>query len=616
MPGIFDQTTVFQVQQANDIVDVVSEHVSLKKKGREMLGLCPFHDDHRPSMNVNPQKQIFKCFACGAGGDVFKFVQMRENLTFPQAIERLAERANIKLETRKTAKSDPGAPGQDAKSEVDPNRLAKVNAWAAEHFARNLNDPSKGKLARDYLAQRQISPDSIKKWRIGLALPSGDDLINAARTRRIPTDLLEQAGLITAAGQDKFANRLMFTITDVTGRVIAFGGRTLDDTGAKYINSPTTVLFDKSNSLFGLEQARHQIVSTGAAVVVEGYTDVIMAHQFDCANVVASLGTSFTTGHGRILRRYAKEVVLVFDSDVAGIEAANRALEVCLAQRIDIKLASVPQGKDPCDFILAAGKDAFDKLLSRAAHVLQFKWDRLTEKFAGDDTIAGKRAALEEYLQAIAVGFSAGNISPVETGIIVNRISSIVGLDKKQINRELNTRITRAARSASYGAENQKVAAIDLGQGLFAAVQKEILEVILNEPRFYRQIRGKIEPDAFDVPLLKQTAQLLFQMCDATTDVTLDRVLASAESIELAMCITDLAQAGDEKGNLEKRLNDALAVFARHAPQAAPTPAGPEPARSADPDACPESRQKNEKDFLKRIYENARKDNPHNVGMT
>jgi len=616
MPGIFDQTTVFQVQQANDIVDVVSEHVSLKKKGREMLGLCPFHDDHRPSMNVNPQKQIFKCFACGAGGDVFKFVQMRENLTFPQAIERLAERANIKLETRKTAKSDPGSPGQDAKFEVDPNRLARVNAWAAEHFARNLRDETKGKLARDYLAQRQISADSIKKWRIGLALPSGDDLINAARAKKIPTMLLEQAGLITATGQDKFANRLMFTITDVTGRVIAFGGRTLDDTGAKYINSPTTVLFDKSNSLFGLEQARHQIVSTGAAVVVEGYTDVIMAHQFDCTNVVASLGTSFTTGHGRILRRYTKEVVLVFDSDVAGIEAANRALEVCLAQRIDIKLASVPQGKDPCDFILAAGKDAFDKLLSRAVHVLQFKWDRLTEKFAGDDTIAGKRAALEEYLQAIAIGFSAGNISPVETGIIVNRISSIVGLDKKQINRELNTRITRAARSASYGAENQKVTAIDLGQGLFAAVQKEILEVILNEPRFYKQIKGKIKPDDFDVPLLKQTAQLLFQMCDTTPDVTLDRVLASAESIELAMCITDLAQAGDEKGNLEKRLNDALAVFAHYAPKAAPPPTGPDPARSADPDACPESRQKNEKDFLKRIYENARKDNPHNIGMT
>jgi len=616
MPGIFDQTTVFQVQQANDIVDVVSEHVSLKKKGREMLGLCPFHDDHRPSMNVNPQKQIFKCFACGAGGDVFKFVQMRENLTFPQAIERLAERANIKLETRKTAKPDPGSPEQDAKSQVDPNRLARVNAWAAEHFARNLNDPAKGKLARDYLVQRQISVDSIKKWRIGLALPSGDDLITAASAKKIPTTLLEQAGLITATGQDKFTNRLMFTITDVTGRVIAFGGRTLDDTGAKYINSPTTVLFDKSNSLFGLEQARHQIVSSGAAVVVEGYTDVIMAHQFDCTNVVASLGTSFTTGHGRILRRYAKEVALVFDSDVAGIEAANRALEVCLAQRIDIKLASVPQGKDPCDFILAAGKDAFDKLLSRAVHVLQFKWDRLTEKFAGDDTIAGKRAALEEYLQAIAVGFSAGNISPVETGIIVNRISSIVGLDKKQINRELNTRITRAARSASYGAENQKVAAIDLGQGLFAAVQKEILEVILNEPRFYKQIKGKIKPDHFDVPLLKQTAQLLFQMCDTTTDVTLDRVLASAESIELAMCITDLAQAGDEKGNLEKRLNDALPVFARHAPKAAPPPAGPDSARSADPDACPESRRKNEKDFLKRIYENARKDNPHNIGMT
>jgi len=603
MPVIFDQTAVFQVQQANDIVDIISEHVSLKRKGREMVGLCPFHEDHRPSMNVNPQKQIFKCFACGAGGDVFKFVQMRENLTFPQAIERLAERANIKLKPARRARP---AESQDAESavggpDVDPNRLAKVNAWAAEHFAMNLRDEAKGKIARDYLAQRQILPESVKAWRIGLALDPGDDLLKAAQERKVPLDLLRQAGLITHDNQDKFINRLMFAITDVTGRLIAFGGRTLDGTGAKYINSPTTVLFDKSNSLFGLEQARHAIVSSGAAVVVEGYTDVIMAHQHGCTNVVAALGTSFTAGHARILRRYAKKVILVFDSDVAGIEAANRALEVCLSQHIDIKLASVPQGKDPCDYILNSGKEAFDRLLDGAVDVLQYKWDRLREKFAEDDTLAGRKAALEEYLQAIAVGLPAGNISPVDAGLLVNRISTIVGLTSTQINKELNTRITRAARAASYDAKNKQVPAADLGQGLFAAAQREILEVLLNEPRFYKTIKGAIKADDFDVPLLRQTAQILFEALKTATDISLQELLASVETAEMSNCITRLARDGEEKGKYEARLNAAVDLFDRQlAANAADRPG----------DA------KDRDEFLKRVYRNTRKDNPHNIGMT
>ena len=601
MPGIYDQNTVFQVQQANDIVDVVSEHVSLKRKGREMVGLCPFHDDHRPSMNVNPAKQIFKCFSCGAGGDVFKFVQMRENLTFPQAIERLAERANIKLEPiRRTRPAE--SQYSEQVPDVDPNRLAKANAWAAEHFAKNLQLETEGESTRDYLAQRAISPESIKAWRIGLALDSGDDLLKAAREKKAPLDLLQQAGLLTHNNQDKFVNRLMFSITDVTGRLIAFGGRTLDESGAKYINSPTTALFDKSNCLFGLEQARHTIVSSGTAVVVEGYTDVIMAHQHGCTNVVATLGTSFTTGHARIMRRYAKRIVLVFDSDVAGLEAANRALEVCLSQRIDIKIASVPQGKDPCDFILDSGKEAFDKILADAVDVLQFKWDRLQDKFAKDDSLSGRKAALEEYLQAIAIGFSAGNISNVDTGLLVNRISTIVGLTGKQINRELNTRITRAARSASYSTDDQKeVPVADLGQGLFAAAQREILEILLNEPRFYKSIKGKIKADDFDVPLLQQTARILFDMLTTATDVPLGRVLASAESVELSKCITELAQIGEEKGNFDARLKAAVELFER---------------QLTGKDAGPLAEVKDQKEFLERKYQNTRKDNRHNIGMT
>jgi DNA primase len=601
MAGMFDNSIVIEVQQANDIVDLIGEHVSLKKKGREMVGLCPFHDDHRPSMNVNPAKQIFKCFACGAGGDVFKFVQMRENLTFPQAIERLAERAGIKLQKRQRPVQVSRAEVKSEKEEVDPNRLVKANAWAAKYFHRNLQDDKKGKSARDYLAERQISSESVKRWQLGLAVDSQDDLVNAAKSTKVPLKLLEQAGLTTGRSQDKFVNRLMFTITDVTGRVIGFGGRTLDETGAKYINSPTTVLFDKSNCLYGLEQARHEIVSSGTVVVVEGYTDVIMAHQFGCSNVVATLGTSFTAGHGRILRRYAKKAVLVFDSDVAGIEAANRALDVCLSQRVDIRIASVPEGKDPCEFILSAGKERFEQLIDEAVDVFQFKWDRLMDKFSSEDTMAGKRLAIEEYLQTIATGLQAGNVPAIDLGLRVNQISKIIGLDGKQINIELNRRFRQAQRAASYSRQEQNGPGnVDYGQGLFAAAQREVLEVLLNEPKLFDVASEKITADIFDVPMLRQVADILFERLQKDINATLREILAGAESVELGNCLMELAQAGDEKGNYQARLSGALDTIERYQAQK----------RNDKVKTVDDQRQ-----YLRSICENAGKENPHSVGM-
>ncbi|MHC4721039.1 MAG: DNA primase [Planctomycetota bacterium] len=580
MNGAFDQTIVTQVQQANDIVDVVTEHISLAKKGREMVGLCPFHDDHRPSMYVNPAKQIFKCFACGAGGDVLKFVQMRENLTFPQAIQRLAERVGIKIQPIKTRKDKTRQP------DVDPNRLAKLNAWAAKHFQQNLQDKQKGKSTRDYLTRRKIAPDTAKKWQLGFALPSGNALIAAAKA--IPTQLLQQAGLVvgqqTSGLRDKFVNRLMFTITDPTGRVIGFGGRTLADDPAKYINSPTTPLFDKSNSLYGLEQARHQIVSTGTALVVEGYTDCIMAHSKGFTNAVASLGTSFTPGQARLLRRYAKQVILIFDSDTAGIEAANRALEICIAQRIDIKLASVPEGKDPCDFLLSAGEERFQQLIDDAVDVFEFKWNRLSESFAAGDTLVDRKAAIEEFLQTVATSLWAG-------GLIVNRLSKIIGLSSKEINAELRKRVSRTARAAARpdttGPQTQKVEAVDFGQGLFAVAQREILEVLLNEPNLFETVKSEITAETFDVPILSQTAALLFETITSEPKASLQAVLAKAESPQLSSAIVQLAQAGEEKAN---RLNAQK--------------------RKTEIKTIEDKTQ-----FLKSFAENTPKQNPHNIGM-
>lgn len=598
MPGMYDYAAINRVQQANDIVDVVGEHVSLKKKGRELIGLCPFHEDHKPSMNVNPVKQIFKCFACGAGGDVLKFVQMREGLTFPQAIERLAERAGIALNpVRRAAPQTPGQP-----NDVDPNQLARANKWAAQFFQQCLNDPEKGKHAREYLAGRGISEESIAKWRLGLAPSTGDALAARAAQQKIPPQLLQQAGLTTASNQDKFVNRLMFTITDVTGRVIAFGGRTLNDTGAKYINSPTTPLFDKSNTLFGLEQARHQIVATGTAIVVEGYTDVIMPHQFGCTNVVATLGTSFTAGHGRILRRYAKKVVLLFDSDTAGMAAANRALEVCLSQHLDIKLAFVPQGKDPCDYVLTAGKEGFEQVIAQATDVLQYKWDRLGERFAADDTLASRKAALEEFLQAVAIGFGSNNIPVLERGLIVNRLAKMIGLEEAEIRKELDRRIKPASQPArTDGRSPDAVQTTDWGQGLYASAQREILEVLLNDPGLFHSVEQRVSQDLFDVPALAEIASILLEVIRSDEDFSVSRVLARAESVEVGERIVELQRVGEEKGNYHSRLAPALDVLHRRQdrPAGVRTNEAASPVNSPPPEGPPRRRNPHSLGILK-----------------
>ncbi|MHC4122008.1 MAG: DNA primase [Planctomycetota bacterium] len=592
--GVFDNPVINQVQQANDIVDVVGEHVNLSKKGREMAGLCPFHEDHRPSLYVNSPKQIFKCFACGAGGDVFKFVQMRENLTFPQAVERLAQRVGIELKFSKASK-----PKSSSGSDIDPNKLAKINLWAAEYFGQNLWDQKKGKFARDYVTRRKISSETARKWRIGLAL-SDNDLLKTAGTQKRPVGLLVKAGLLTGQNYDKFANRLIFAITDVMGRVIGFGGRTLDNADAKYINSPATALFDKSNCLYGLEQARHKIVSTGTAVVVEGYTDCIMAHQFGCDNVVATLGTSFTSGHGRILSRYAKEIVLIFDSDVAGKAAANRALDICVSQRIDIKIASVSDGKDPCDFILTEGIDKFQKLIGQAVDVFEFKWKRLVDDFDNDNTIKGRRAAIEEFLQTIAASIQSGNLSAIDKGLIVNRLSKIIGLDNNQINAEIARRAKRISNTAASSVKNQKVTSLDLGQGLLAAAQREVIEVLLNEPALLEQVRDKITLEMFDVASLRQIAGALLGVLDNNPHPELAEILAKVESVELSSCIVELAQQGEEKANYSSRLKDALDIIWRNQK------------RRVKPKI---EAIKDQAQFLRILQEGVEKKNPHNLGM-
>ncbi|AQT68544.1 DNA primase [Anaerohalosphaera lusitana] len=553
----FDGNLKDRIQQANDIVDVISEHLRLERKGKELAGLCPFHQDHRPSMMVSPEKQIFKCFACGAGGDVIKFVQLRENLSFPEALERLAERANIPIE-RNRGQSDRS---DSAQSGPGKKVLVRANGWALKLWQRNIWDEQKGEIARNYVHGREISESTAREWGLGFALDSWDDLCRAAKVSKVPEQVLIEGGLAVERDSggiyDKFRNRLMFPIADVTGRVIGFGGRTLGDAPAKYMNSPATALFDKSNSVYGLDKARHEIVQTGTAVVVEGYTDVIMCHQFGCKNVIATLGTSFTSGHARLLQRYAKQIVLVFDSDVAGMEAANRALEVCLAQKIDIKLAFVEEGKDPCDYLLTAGKEAFLQVIENARDVMEFKWDRLVKGLENSDNLADRRAAAEEYLRSFAAALDSGKIDSISRGLLVNKLSRIIGLSVADINAEIGKMTGRIRKGGSFSVKNQQVRNVSIGEGLKARAQAEMLEVLLNEPKLIEEAQSRVGIDVFDVPVMREIAGKVFAK-HGKGQTGVSTVIAEIESPEVSGLVLKLQEAGERKGNYRVRFEEAV----------------------------------------------------------
>lgn len=562
MVGKWDDSLISRIQQANDIVDIISEYLSLTNRGKEFVGLCPFHADHRPSMYVSPAKQIFKCFACGAGGDVLKFVQMKENLTFVQAVERLAQRAGIALPSFRSRQTE------RHEGTLSPAELAKINAWAMKHWTANLWDETKGAAARQYLAQRRISEDTARTWMLGLALDSWDNLLRKAAQDKIAEKTLIQAGLAVpregAGGcYDKFRHRLMFPIADVTGRVAGFGGRTLGQDPAKYMNSPATALFDKGQLLYGLRQGRDAIVKAGQAVVVEGYTDVLMAHQHGLKTVVAALGTSLTDEHTRILRRYAERIVLVFDSDVAGRAAAGRALAVCLSGKVEIRLAFVPEGKDPCDFLIEAGTEAFESVVANAEDVLSFKWKQLKEEIADQDNLPKRAEAVSQFLKTVAAAVQAGQTDSLALAVLIGRLSTLLQTPKSRIDEELQKLLKQkptAARTKEQSAVMAK--SDDREENAVMKARREILEVLIQEPGLYAAVFGRLTLEDFgaDGPL-RDIAEAVLPSLDAGNDLQAARLYRQIESPETAAVLTKMTSAVGPKGAGARRLSDALAVL-------------------------------------------------------
>lgn len=560
---VFNDRILEDIRNAprNSIEEVIAEHLRLDRKGKDYVGLCPFHSDTRPSMYVSPVKGIFKCFACGAGGDVFKFIQLREGLSFPQAVESLAKRAGIVLEiSREPVKRTTTA---DGLMYVEPADVAAANEWAMK-FWQDCYRGAGGKSARDYVAKRRISEQMAAAWGLGFAPDSWDAFTTAARKQGFTDQMLIACGLVVMredSGRvyDKFRNRLMFPIWDTGGRVIAFGGRTLGDDPAKYMNSPATSLFDKSRSLYGLDKARYEIVNQARAVVVEGYTDVMMCHQHGITNVVAALGTSFTQGHAVMLRRFAREIILVLDSDVAGQAASDRALEICLNENLEVRLAMVSEGKDPCEFLLSRGAEPMREILASAKDAITYKWEKFQTQFTEQTSIPQKKQAVKDFVETMAAAINSGAIDQLSKGLLIKRLSSLTGIESAQIQKA----VVKAAERKGYvrSEENRQVEKVVIGQNYIEKAQGEVLESLLNDPKLFPMVETRISLSFFTLPLLRQLAEKMLSIFESDIDFTIPVLLGRIEDPSLAAFVVEMVDEGEKKSNYARQLRQAIAVL-------------------------------------------------------
>jgi DNA primase len=464
-----------QVRQSNDIVDVVGSYFPLKRAGANFRALCPFHKEKTPSFNVSPARQIWHCFGCGAGGDVFKFVMQYENLDFAAAVRRLAERAGIRIELVEKAGD------QDSRDQRDA--LLRLHEGAAAFFQDLLLKDKAAGIAREYLKKRQISQETAKRWRLGYSPDAWDGLIQWAKAKKFPVGLMEAAGLVLRreGGEgyyDRFRGRLMFPICDEQGRPVGFSGRILTDAKdqPKYVNSPETPIFQKGKVLFALDKAKRAILDEKFAIVCEGQLDAISCHEAGMANVVAPQGTALTEQHARILKRYAEEVVLMFDADEAGQNAIVRSAEPLWQAALPVRVAALPAGHDPDSFVKANGAAALGKLVANAPSFFVFLLERLSKQY-DPGTDRGKLKISQGAMQWLA-----RVPSPILQASYVQQVAGKLGVPEEAMRRELANARSRLRTGQQPGAaEEEPSRGGTRGQG--TAAELMLLQLILADER-------------------------------------------------------------------------------------------------------------------------------------
>jgi DNA primase len=539
----YKQQMVRLVKDTAQIVDIIGEHVVLKKAGINLKGLCPFHAEKTASFIVNPVRQSFHCFGCGEGGDVFSFMMKYHRLTFPEALQELAGRYHIDLPESTYAAADPAAAGQ-RQMLFDINRRA-----AAKYHEFLLQDPAAAH-ARAYLQQRGIPPQAIEKYQLGYAPDRWDYLLNICARVKIGGDSLEAAGLAVRRDRggyyDRFRNRVLFPIHDMTGKVVGFGGRVLGEGEPKYLNSPETLIYNKGRILFGLFHHRDAIRRLRRAVIVEGNFDLLSLAVHGVDYGVAPLGTALTNAQLRILKGYADEAILLFDGDTAGLKAALRAVPVFLAEQVPARIALLPAGHDPDTFVAEFGKQPLEAKLDTAQPLSEFVFEQLVEKHGL--TLEGKGRILKE-LQPLVDTLDS---DPLQRSVLISRFCDRLQLDVRQVEEAFSA----TGRQHRPPAATAAASTMDLPRK-----QKQLLEFIILHPAFLPEfIAGGIE-DVLEVPIAKNVLAALREIVEATGDVAPEMLLeVLEEGVERTFVSRLLIGAGRYGGEGEDLQPEAQAA--------------------------------------------------------
>jgi DNA primase len=563
-----------QVLSTVDIVDVIGRTVSLKRRGKDFVGLCPFHQEKTPSFHVSPSRQFFHCFGCRASGNAIDFVIKRDRVEFIDALRALGQSVGLEMPRSGASKEKAGQRQQ----------LLEACSQACALFEKLLSDEEIGRSARSYLAQRGFDAQSIKRFQIGFAPDSWDTVLKSAMARKFGPEMLQQAGLIKPRQSgdghyDTFRNRVIFPIRDENARVIAFGGRVMpgSEDPAKYLNSPETPLFSKGRSIFGLDLARQRIVETRTVAVVEGYTDVVMAHQFGASNVVSILGTAMTEQHVTMLRRFADKIVLLFDADTAGESAVNRTVELFMTQPVDFAIASMPEGVDPDEFLLAHGVEAFDRLLNEAPSVLSFlerqfqrRWD------ANEQSIPERERAMQVFMEPFLRARAERAIDDTRWGAVLGRLSKATGMAIGDLNRKYGQIVRKSARRIAQAAQEREptkdapdASSAELpkrGRRIPTAqdtAERHLLGILLCEPDRWHRLIGQVDVSDFTDALHRALAEAYWAHQRDEGEPVFNEFLSQLTSDEQRGLAVELVEEVEALPEMEESLLGALLHFSQ-----------------------------------------------------
>lgn len=573
----FDPAFIEEVRSKNDIVEVVSEYVSLEKKGHRYWGLCPFHAEKTPSFSVIPDKQFFYCFGCQAGGNVIGFIQKKDNLSFVEAVKALAKRARIPIPAEKRTP-------EEEKAYQERERVQEALELASRYFHHLLFNTPGGAKALEYLRRRGLTEDTIRRFQLGYSSPAWDDLCRGFLKKGHTAEVLLKAGLIIQRESkdgyyDRFRDRVMFPITDLRGRVIGFGGRTMGDGQPKYLNSPETPFFSKGKNLYGLSQAKEAIRSKDQAIIVEGYMDAVTAHQAGFTNVVASLGTALTADQARLLRLQTPNVVIAYDADAAGQKATLRGLDILVAAGCQVRVLRPSEGKDPDEFIRSSGPAAFARAIDEAPPLLDFKFELARSKFRGK-TPEDRVAVISEILPILA-----GIQDSVLQDAYLKRLSGEVEVTEEALRIELGRFKRRQASNGALGHTDRRIwnntrdSAItkDLPEDGKAGsghrirpagdarlrAEESLVSVILQRAELVGPVMQALGPAGFSDPLYSQIAGAIARLPNARGTVQSGQIMDDLDA-EAVRVLAHLEAEGRPIGDPDRVIADCINTIREH----------------------------------------------------